>query len=1138
MSFQKELPESLGGVVEGTNAYVINQYLKNTDKVLIIEKDIHAVNQLVHELSSFCPNRKIACFPDREILPYDTFSPPPDLVSKRLSLMGDSMPEIMVISANTLMHYLPPSDWINGERFQFTVGDRLNTMHFSEQLDRAGYTRTATVNEARQYSSRGSIFDVFPMGSSVPYRFDFFDYEIESIRSFNPESQRTLKNVDSIDLLPSNEFSLTSETIEKFRKSFRQLGINSAHSTIYQKISSGKEFPGIEFFLPWLHTSTLCSFFDYLPEETQVIICPSALASGKIFWNQCLQRHKTRQDLSQPCVPPEELFINPKLLKDLLSKKNPLYLQRARLNLQLNSLNTDLRPLNSSMSEGFKSVLNAHKLQPKQIVCCLEGKRHLEQCQQQLGKLNIVTQIVESWSKALDMSLAENGVALTVLPIHRGFFDTANKRVIFSQFEIFGSEAIPQVHIDVTKKSAQIDFQTALHNISQLTIGSPVVHLEQGVGRYNGLQTINTGDCEQDFICVLYADSDKLFVPIHDIDIISPYIGDADLAPLHKLGTAKWSKEKQKAQKKIEDVAAQLLEVYAKRATREGKSIDISDEYASFASEFPFAETLDQTKVIGEVLSDLANAKPMDRLVCGDVGFGKTEVAIRAAFVSAFARYQVGVLVPTTLLANQHLQTFKDRFTNWPVRIGIVSRMQSNLENKQTLLALEKGQIDILIGTHRLIQDDVRFNNLGLIIIDEEHRFGVKQKDRFKQLRAEVNVLAMTATPIPRTLNMAFSNLRDISIIASPPPNRVSINTFVRDWDNATIKEAISREIYRGGQVFFIHNDIATIEKMRRQILQLLPDISVGIAHGQMPERQIEAVMNAFYHQSQHVLLCTTIIETGIDIPNANTIIINRADKFGLAQLHQLRGRVGRSFHQAYAYLFVPSTTTLKGDARRRLEAISEATDLGAGFQIAIQDLEIRGSGELLGDQQKGHLQQIGFNLYMEMLERTITQMSDKDLQKDTPPQAKPCEIQLGTSALIPSEYIYDVPTRLQFYQRINHASENLHLEDIRNELLDRFGSLPESCQQLLEITQVKLQAQVIGVEKIDVDSSQIRLLFTEHAKINHQKLIHRLQNNPKQWRMRTPQTLQINVETNTVEERKQFLFEVFSELKSSPETA
>ena len=1107
---------TIGNVPSGSTAYLIHRSLTQPNQPLIvIEKDLNAARRLAGELAHLYANHSdtpIHFFPDWEILPYDSFSPPSELISRRLNLLA-KLPQlskgIVVISITTLMHYVPPLKWLLGERFHFQVGQQLNTQTFMQQLGQAGYVRVQTVNEPRQFALRGSLLDLFPMGAHFPIRLDFFDDDIEQIRTFDPDSQLSLTTIEQFDLLPAHEFSLNEQSIKRFRTHFVEHF--STHHSTYQNISDGHTFPGIEFFLPWLHATPLDSLLDYLPSDCPVLLCEGVFKQAKLFAQQYQQRFEQRLELAQPCLTPEQLFFNIEQLKKALSAFPSTQLKLARQTLSDQNQNSPLRPLPESIN-GFSSLVKLEELNPMRVICCLESQRHIEQCQHQLGSMNLLSQPIDDWESALNTSVEKHGFAIIVAPFSKGFHDPVSGLIVLTHRELFGIEAISDYQQNIRSATPHTDFHTALHSISHLELGEPIVHAQHGVGRYNGLDVLDVDEYQQDFVTILYDNADKLYVPINDIDLLSPYVGDKEHAPLHILGSNKWSKETQKAQKKIEDVAAQLLEVYAKREARSGKAIKLTDTYNQFANQFPFAETPDQTKAIEEVIHDLKASKPMDRLICGDVGFGKTEVAIRAAFITASAGLQVAILTPTTLLANQHYQNFLDRFSQWPINIRIVSRLQSNTDNKATLEQLNSGHIDIIIGTHRLIQQDVHFKQLGLVIIDEEHRFGVKQKERFKQMRAEVNLLAMTATPIPRTLNMAFSNLRDLSIIASPPPNRVAIQTFTREWDSALIKEAILREIHRGGQAFVIHNEISTIERMKRQLSALIPEATIGIAHGQMPEQQIEQVMDAFYHQRQQILLATTIIETGIDIPNANTIIINRSDKFGLAQLHQLRGRVGRSNHQAYAYLIVPSLAALKGDARARLNAIGQATALGAGFQLAIQDMEIRGAGELLGDQQKGHIQQLGFNLYMEMLERTIKQLSDQALSADTQLLAAPCDVQLSVNALIPSGYIEDIPTRLSFYNQISQAEEADQLQRIAFEMLDRFGTPPQEINHLLAAHELKLHARRLGIQELFASEEQMLIKFTQHTPVTPEHLIQQLSRH-KHWKMTGPTKLRINAE-------------------------
>ena len=1060
-----------GQIQVGSVAYHIAHSIANNQQFFVVEKDIHQAQLTTELLQCYLPDANIHLFPDRETLPFDSLSPPPECTSRRLQILrdlGTNQPLIVVAACSTVMHYLPPKQWLIDAHFSYQVGDRLDMQQLAQRLSHSGYQAVATVQQPGEFAIRGALFDLYPMGSDLPFRLDFFDDSIESIRLFDPENQRTIETRDHISLLPASEVQLEQDNISQFRQKFYHSFPNKLHSAAYSSVSEGQLFAGIEYFLPWIHTLPLSTIWDYLHDACQVVLCPSVKRSATEFQRVYRQRYKNLQSFSSPSPTPDSVFLSTDTLLDRAQTAHWLLTEKSEENAQLLTLP-------KACLDGFLTPQNLMRHKPNQIICTVESARYAEHCIRELGQTGLVAQLVDNWRQALEMNVSQHGVAVIVAAVERGFFDAKAGRYVVSHFELFGTQAISNQQDGSTKRAVHADFQGSLHDISQMHIGAPVVHIEYGIGRYQGLHTLDVANGQQqDFICVQYAEGESLYLPITNIDVLSPYMGNADMAPLHNLTAKKnWKKECEKAQKRVEDVAAELLSVYARRETSNIKAFKTDDRYQRFQEEIPFMLTDDQQKAISEVLDDLAQSKPMDRLICGDVGFGKTEVALHAAFVTALSGKQVSILVPTTLLANQHYQTFQDRFSKWPLRIGIVSRLQGKDKQKTTLEQLENGSLDVIIGTHKLLQKGINFKDLGLLIIDEEHRFGVKQKEQFKALRSDVNVLTMTATPIPRTLNMAFADLRDMSLITSPPPGRIPIRTFVRGWDSALIKEAAEREIQRGGQLFFIHNKVQSIHAMKRDLEMIVPKANIAIAHGQMPEREIEQIMEQFYHQQFHILLCTTIVETGLDVANANTIIINRADAFGLAQLHQLRGRVGRSSHQAYAYLLVPESGAITPHARKRLEAIEQAQDLGAGFQLAIEDMEIRGAGELLGDQQKGHMQKIGFNLYMQMLAKAIEQITgklDTHVSREWGDTIN-CEINLGFNARIPEEYIADIPTRLRFYHRMHKSQSVEALNNLRFELLDRFGILPEVLENLITIHKIRQQSSKIGIVKLDAHS-------------------------------------------------------------------
>ena len=1132
--------QRVGNVTTGSFAYYLAQNIDATAQSLIIEKDIYQAQRTAALLRMFQPKWHVELFPDYETLPFDSVSPPIECISQRfrvLRALAEGENIIVVASCSTAMHYLPPKPWLVDAHFSYKTGDTLDTQQFSKQLVNAGYSLVSTVLDAGQFAVRGAIFDLFPVGSPHPFRLELFDNICESIRIFDVESQRTISLCDSISMLPTQAIELSESNIMHFRSMFYQKFPNSIRHDSYRSISDGKVFAGIEYFIPWLHQQPLDTLWDYMQESCQCFYAPSIKKSAQQFEKNYRQRYSSMIDFEQIALDPSLLFLT---YKELLDAPK-MHAQWLYVDKQPDSHNASLQKI-PALAYGFKGIKHLQKQHAQNIICAVESARYIEQCRNELGQLGIISQVAESWQQAKEFNLAQQGVALIIAPIEKGFIDTEKQLVVLSQLELFDQPAIFEQKSTTQQSQVQHkDFQTALHSISQLEVGSPVVHIEYGVGRYDGLHTVNTSDeQQQDFIRVLYAEQESLYLPIASTSLLSPYIGNPDEAPLHKLTANRaWKKEREKAEKNVEDIAAHLLDAHARRTMHSSKSIMPDERYQKFCTLCPFIETEGQQKAIQDVLTDMKSNIPMDRLVCGDVGFGKTEVAIRAAFVAASAGVQVALLVPTTLLANQHYEQFQDRMTGWPIRIGLLSRLQNSSENESVLERLRAGKLDIVIGTHRLLQKDVQFPQLGLLIIDEEHRFGVKQKEQFKHMRSQVNILAMTATPIPRTLNIAFSKLREISVIATPPPGRVSIKTFVRNWDNALIKTAIERELQRGGQVFFVHNNIKSLQRIKHDLQKILPAAQIGIAHGQMVEREMAQVMADFHHQRQHVLLCTTIIENGIDMANVNTIIINRADQFGLAQLHQLRGRVGRSTHQAYAYFITPDITQIKTDAKKRLNAIAKAHDLGAGFQLAIQDLEIRGAGELLGDQQKGHIQKIGFNLYMEMLARAVDNLSvtsEGNAQKSSTQAAAdiklPSEINLGFSAIIPDEYIDDVPTRLQFYQRMNSTQNIQELDVIRAELLDRFGSIPQVLEMLFETHSIRHRIGNMGIKRIDAFAERIYFELYDSAHFNHEALVQHLQEKPSIWNMKSPKILQIKRNTTDAEQRIAEVIQVIDILK------
>lgn len=1113
--------------------------LQHSGLSVVICQNSAEAQRLQEDLAFFCAQLPRLSLPDWETLPYDYFSPHQDIISERLATLA-SLPSIrhgiLVIPASALQQRLAPASYILGQSFTLKKGDRLDPEQLRQRLVKAGYHVVDTVYEHGECAMRGAIVDIFPMGSEQPFRIDLFDDEIDTIRWFDPESQRSTELADEINLLPAREFPLDAAGISLFKKRwFDFFESDPKECPLYLDIVQGIAPGGIEYYLPlfFAETSTL---FDYLPDNT-LIFHPSALESDiALTWQEVSQRYEERRhDRRHPVLKPADLFLRDNEIYAGLGKcrcvrygKEILAESSAKYNFtypQLPDLSIDHKLVNPLQRlEDFLKT-NSHP-----VLFCVESNGRREALFDLLKRSQIKVPTLSDFDSFIN---SEDQLAICISPLQNSFYDQNTQSWLITEDSLFG-QRIQQKR----RREKQKEAQDHIRDLSELSIGSPVVHLDHGIGKYLGLQTLQIDQDTQEFLTLEYAGSAKLYVPVASLHLISRYSGaDADQVQPHKLGTDKWSSQKRKALEKIRDTAAELLEIYAKREAKQGFGFDIPEqEYASFAAAFPFEETPDQESAIAGVLNDMAKKRPMDRLVCGDVGFGKTEVALRAAFVAAQAGKQVAVLVPTTLLAQQHYDNFRDRFADWPIRVDVISRFKTGENQNKALQGLEDGTTDIIIGTHKLLQPDIKFKNLGLLIIDEEHRFGVQQKERVKALRAEVDILTMTATPIPRTLNMAMSGIRDLSIIATPPAKRLAVKTFVHSYDERLIKEAVLREILRGGQVFFLHNEVKDIEKVAQDLTSLVPEARVGIAHGQMSERQLEQVMGDFYHKRFNVLLCTTIIETGIDVPSANTIIINRADKFGLAQLHQLRGRVGRSHHQAYAYLLTPNEKQLTKDAEKRLEAISAAQDLGAGFMLATHDLEIRGAGELLGEEQSGHIQNIGFTLYMDLLDKAVKAIKEgKTLNLDDP-FTQACEVNLRIPALIPDDYLPDVHNRLIMYKRIAHAQNSEELRELQVEMIDRFGLLPVPIKNLFRQTELKFRLIPMGIKKLDAGDKQGSIEFASSTTVDPFTLVRLVQSMPNTFKLSGSNSIKFNIDMPDAESRFAAIDDTLNLLSKSPE--
>lgn len=1095
--------------------------------VLVLTPDSLSAKRLLHELSFVNPPSTplpIYLLPDWEILPYDHFSPHQDIISERLLTLC-KLPEakkaIAIVPVNTLMHRVAPREHLEAHVFAISKGTRLESEAFRQRLTRAGYRSTPQVFEHGEFSQRGSIIDLYPMGSALPYRIDLFDEEVDSIRTFDPDTQCSLEIIEKIDLLPAHEYPFTEEAIAQFRQAWREIfSGNPAKSPLYQSISAGLTAPGIEYYLP-LFFKELQTVFDYLPKNSLVISVEDIAAGAEHFRQEVHNRYEQlRYDTERPILAPEAITL---AVDELFAgiKRFPL--------VKISAESVDLKAGKSNFNL-LKPVDFSHTSVPPseyRVLWIAESAGRQQVLLELLQKINVRPEAFENLQHFLSSSV-QHGI--TVGPVFQGLLASEAKLLILSEGELFGEQVLQQRR----RHGRVLDPDTLIRNLTELKIGSPIVHIDHGVGRYLGLQNISTDGIETEYLTIEYAEKHKLYVPVGSLHLISRYTGaDADSAPLHQLGSARWQKAKRKAAERARDTAAELLDIYARRESKSRESYGaLPPEYHDFTESFPFEETPDQQQAIQMVINDLASTRPMDRLVCGDVGFGKTEVAMRAAFIVAHHQKQVAVLVPTTLLAEQHFNNFRDRFANLALNVEMISRFRSAKEQQSILQKLADGKVDIVIGTHKLLQPDVKFHNLGLLIIDEEHRFGVRQKERVKALRANVDILTLTATPIPRTLNMAMASIRDLSIIATPPARRLAINTFVHEFSPALIKEAILRELLRGGQVYYLHNDVKSITKVAQEIETLIPEAKTGVAHGQMRERELEKVMADFYHRRFGVLVCTTIIESGIDVPSANTIIINRADKFGLAQLHQIRGRVGRSHHQAYAYLLTPPEDILTSDAQKRLEAIASLADLGAGFALATNDLEIRGAGEILGEEQSGHIQEVGFSMYMELLEAAVKALkSGEFVDLDHTIHHGP-EVDLGISALIPETYVQDINLRLTLYKRLSSCQNNEELSELQVELIDRFGLLPDQVKHLFVISELKLSAKKLGIAKLAIRQLQGRLDLEANPKINVDNLVQLIQSQPTQYRFEGSNCIRFavkNAEAQSKIESVQHLFATLS---------
>ena len=1095
--------------------------------VIILTADSLAVARLQEELKFFIDEQsgvEILVFPDWETLPYDYFSPYQDIISDRLSILSalsSSRKVVIVVPVTTVMHRLIPQDFLRSHSLSLKTGQQLEIQTFRKNMTAAGYEFTNQVMGHGEIAVRGSLLDIFPMGADVPYRIDLFDNEIDSIRRFDPESQRSLDSTDTIEILPAREIALVDEGIARFRASWRkQFDGNPSRCPLYRDVSQGLAPAGIEYYLPLFYQET-STLFDYLADNSLLLLDENIADIAESFWKDVKERYEIRRhDLERPILPPAALFLKPDELFTHMRQFAQIHMTRMAREENEKTANftttvpTQL-PVDARAAEPLSVLKRYIDRFPGRVLITAESSGRRETLTELFKQHDLKPNIYSGWSEFIKSS---ESPGLVIAPLEQGAQIDEPALAIICEAQLFG-DRVQQRRL---RKRKQRDPESIIRNLTELTIGAPIVHEDNGVGRYQGMVTLAIDGIPCEFICIQYAQDDKLYVPISSLDRISRYTGvDPEHAPLHRLGSGQWEKAKRKAARKVHDVAAELLEMYARRAARTGNSFTLEEhEYYAFTEAFPFEETPGQIEAIEDVINDMKQAKPMDRLVCGDSGFGKTEVAMRAAFIAVQNNRQVALLVPTTLLAQQHYQTFRDRFADWPVRIECLSRFRTTKEQEKILNDMSNGMVDIVIGTHKLIQDNIKFKRLGLLIIDEEHRFGVRQKERFKSLRSEIDILTLTATPIPRTLNMALSSLRELSIIATPPSRRLSVKTFVREWNNTLLREALLREIKRGGQVYFVHNRIENIRQVAEEIETLMPEARVRAAHGQMPEKELEQVMLDFYHRRFNVLVCTTIVETGIDVPTANTIIINRADKFGLAQLYQLRGRVGRSHHRAYAYLIVPPVKSMTADAVKRLEAIESLEELGIGFTLATHDLEIRGAGEILGEEQSGQIQEIGFGLYMDLLDRAVRALKAGKHPELDRPLDHGTELDLYIPALIPEDYLPDIHSRLIMYKRIASAASHEELEDLQEEMIDRFGLLPQYLKNLFRITGLKLKVAPTGIRKIEIGPRGGRLYFSSECNVDTGKIIKLVQSQPHIYKFDGNDKLRINKEMPDMADR------------------
>ncbi|UDG80758.1 Transcription-repair-coupling factor [Candidatus Hartigia pinicola] len=1138
LKFRYELPTHsstvihLGCLIGSASAVECGEIIKrHPGPIVIITSDMHNTLRLQNEIQQFT-QWNIDVLSDWETLPYDSLSPHQKIVSQRLSTLYH-LPMMkkgaLILPVNTLMQKVCPADFLNNHALIMAKGDHVSRDVLRNTLDQAGYRNVEQVIEHGEYAIRGALIDLFPMGSLLPYRIDFFDNEIDSLRTFNIDTQRTLEEVSNINLLPAHEFPTDKDSIEVFRSKWRErFEVKRGSNHIYQQVSKKMLSTGIEYWQPLFFRKSMSSLFDYLPANT-LFISQNYQEFAERFQIDIEKRYENKRvDPMRPLLPPADLWLTVEQLNSLLNQWPHIKLSIEKLPNRVTNTNLDYFPLPDITVQGkskqpLKKLCEFIEKFKGTVIFSVENEERRQTLSELLKRCQIYPDIINCYSSPL-----KNRFAVMTGATEYGFIQADQNRALICESDLLGRRI---THFRSNNDRSIIHSDTLIRNLAELRPGQPVVHIAHGVGRYQGLMTLDIGGIETEYLILTYTGSDKLYVPVSSLHLISRYSGVSDEnAPLHRLGSDSWELARKKTVEKVRDVAAELLDIYSKRTAKPGFSFKYNkDQYQEFCQSFPFETTIDQKVAINAVLSDMCQPIVMDRLVCGDVGFGKTEVAMRASFLAVNNNKQVAILVPTTLLAKQHFDNFRYRFANWPINIKMLSRFNTLKEQQSILANTAQGKINILIGTHKLLQSNLIWYDLGLLVVDEEHRFGVRHKERIKAMRANIDVLTLTATPIPRTLNMAMSSMRDLSIIATPPAHRLAVKIFVRKYDELIIREAILREIMRGGQVYYLYNDVENIEKAKKRLTDLVPEAHIMIAHGQMRKIQLERVMNDFHHQRFNVLVCTTIIESGVDIPTANTIIIERADLFGLAQLYQLRGRVGRSHYQAYAYLLIPNLKSMTSHAHKRLEAISSIEDLGAGFAIATHDLEIRGAGELLGEDQSGQIITIGFTLYMELLERAVDA-----LKKGREPSLEDLinqhiEVELRVPVLLPDDYIHDVNVRLSFYKLIASARQEDELNELRIELIDRFGMLPDAGKFLLASASIRLQAEQLGIRRIEAHEQGGFIEFGEKNKVSRNFLISLLQNQPQIFRLNGPDKLKFILNLSERFTRIEFINQLLS---------